>query len=179
MAEVSIIAEKTGMTYSHYDIPYGSKLYFKDGDKISKGDLLCEWDPYNALTIVENAGKIMFKDLKDGVNFREEVADEFAINKDKVIIESRDKSQTPTINIVDEAGNIIKSYNLPVGAHLIANDGDTVNVGDVIIKIPRAIGKSSDITGGLPRVTELFEARNPSSPAVLSEVNGEVVMGEI
>ena len=179
MAEVSIIDENTGMTYSHYDIPYGSKLYFKDGDKISKGDLLCEWDPYNALTIVENAGKIMFKDLKDGVNFREEAADEFAINKDKVIIESRDKSQTPTINIVDEAGNIIKSYNLPVGAHLIANDGDTVNVGDVIIKIPRAIGKSSDITGGLPRVTELFEARNPSSPAVLSEVNGEVVMGEI
>ena len=179
MAEVSIIDENTGMTYSHYDIPYGSKLYFKDGDKISKGDLLCEWDPYNALTIVENAGKILFKDLKDGVNFREEAADEFAINKDKVIIESRDKSQTPTINIVDEAGNIIKSYNLPVGAHLIANDGDTVNVGDVIIKIPRAIGKSSDITGGLPRVTELFEARNPSSPAVLSEVNGEVVMGEI
>ncbi|MGN0202401.1 MAG: DNA-directed RNA polymerase subunit beta' [Candidatus Cryptobacteroides sp.] len=179
MAEVSIIDENTGMTYSHYDIPYGSKLYFKDGDRISKGDLLCEWDPYNALTIVEDAGTIEFKGLVDGENFREEAADEFAINKDKVIIEARNKNLTPTINIKDDAGNVIKSYNLPVGAHLIANDGDKVNVGDVIIKIPRAIGKSSDITGGLPRVTELFEARTPSSPAILSEINGEVEMGDV
>ena len=179
MTEVSIIDENTGITYSHYDVPYGSKLYFNDGDTIHKGDLLCEWDPYNAITIAENAGTVRFENLLDGVNFREEAADEFAVNKDKVIIESRDKTRNPSFSILDEAGEPIRQYNLPVGAHVIANDGDKVNVGDVIIKIPRAIGKSSDITGGLPRVTELFEARNPSAPAILSEINGEVIMGKV
>ena len=179
MTEVSIMDENTGMTYSHYDVPYGSKLYFKDGDKIKKGDLLCEWDPYNAITIVENAGKVQFDNLIEGVTFREEVADEMATNKDKVIIEARDKTKNPTILILDNEGKQIRQYNLPVGAHVIANNGDFVNVGDVIIKIPRAIGKSSDITGGLPRVTELFEARTPTSPAILSEINGEVLMGKV
>ena len=179
MTEVSIIDENTGITYSHYDVPYGSRLYFKDGDTIKKGDLLCEWDPYNAITIVETAGKVQFDNLYDGVNFREEAADEFAVNKDKVIIESRDKTKNPSILILDDEGNQIRQYNLPVGAHVIANNGDKVNVGDVIIKIPRAIGKSSDITGGLPRVTELFEARTPSAPAILAEINGEVLMGKI
>ena len=179
MTEVSIIDENTGITYSHYDVPYGSRLYFKDGDTIKKGDLLCEWDPYNAITIVETAGKVQFDNLNDGVNFREEAADEFAVNKDKVIIESRDKTKNPSILILDDEGNQIRQYNLPVGAHVIANNGDKVNVGDVIIKIPRAIGKSSDITGGLPRVTELFEARTPSAPAILAEINGEVLMGKI
>src|SRR5574344_1903808 len=147
MTEVSIIDENTGITYSHYDVPYGSKLYFKDGDTIKNGDLLCEWDPYNAITIVETAGKVQFDNLIEGVTFREEAADEFAVNKDKVIIESRDKTKNPSILILDDEGNQIRQYNLPVGAHLIANNGDKVNVGDVIIKIPRAIGKSSDITG--------------------------------
>ncbi len=179
MTEVSIIDENTGMTYSHYDVPYGSTLYFKDGDNIKKGDLLCEWDPYNAITIVENAGKVQFDNLIEGVTFREEVADEFAINKDKVIIEARDKTKNPSILILNDEGVQIRQYNLPVGAHVIANNGDKVNVGDIIIKIPRAIGKSSDITGGLPRVTELFEARTPSSPAILSEINGEVLMGKV
>jgi DNA-directed RNA polymerase, beta'' subunit, predominant form len=179
MTEVSIIDENTGITYSHYDVPYGSKLYFKDGDKISKGDLLCEWDPYNAITIVETAGRVQFDNLLEGVTYREEAADEIAVNKDKVIIESRDKTKNPSIIIVNENGEHLKTYNLPVGAHLIANDGDLVNVGEVIIKIPRAVGKSSDITGGLPRVTELFEARTPSSPAILSEINGEVLMGKV
>ena len=179
MTEVSIIDENTGITYSHYDVPYGSKLYFKDGDTIKNGDLLCEWDPYNAITIVETAGKVQFDNLIEGVTFREEAADEFAVNKDKVIIESRDKTKNPSILILDDEGNQIRQYNLPVGAHLIANNGDKVNVGDVIIKIPRAIGKSSDITGGLPRVTELFEARTPSSPAILAEINGEVLMGKV
>ena len=141
--------------------------------------LLCEWDPYNAITIVETAGKVQFDNLIEGVTFREEAADEFAVNKDKVIIESRDKTKNPSILILDDEGNQIRQYNLPVGAHLIANNGDKVNVGDVIIKIPRAIGKSSDITGGLPRVTELFEARTPSSPAILAEINGEVLMGKV
>ena len=179
MTEVSIIDENTGITYSHYDVPYGSRLYFKDGDKIKKGDLLCEWDPYNATTIVETAGKVQFDNLIEGVTFREEISDEFAINKDKVIIESKDRTRNPSIIILDENGNQVRQYNLPVGAHIIPNNGDTVNVGDVIIKIPRAIGKSSDITGGLPRVTELFEARTPSAPAILSEINGEVLMGKV
>jgi DNA-directed RNA polymerase subunit beta' len=179
MTEVSIIDENTGITYSHYDVPYGSRLYFKDGDKIKKGDLLCEWDPYNATTIVETAGKVQYDNLIEGVTFREEISDEFAVNKDKVIIEAKDKTRNPSIIILDENGNQVRQYNLPVGAHIIPNNGDTVGVGDVIIKIPRAIGKSSDITGGLPRVTELFEARTPSAPAILSEINGEVLMGKV
>ena len=179
MTEVSIIDENTGITYSHYDVPYGSGLYFKDGDKIHKGDLLCEWDPYNATTIVETAGKVQFDNLIEGVTYREEISDEFAVNKDKVIIEAKDKTRNPSIIILDAEGNQVRQYNLPVGAHIIPNNGDSVNVGDVIIKIPRAIGKSSDITGGLPRVTELFEARTPSSPAILSEINGEVLMGKV
>lgn len=177
--EISIIDEKTGITYSHYDVPYGATLYFKDGDRVKKGDLICEWDPYNAITIVETAGRVHFENLIEGVTFREEITDEFAVNKDKVIIDARDRTKNPSILVVDEEGRTIRQYNLPVGAHVIANDGDPVKVGDVIIKIPRAIGKTSDITGGLPRVTELFEARTPSSPAILSEINGEVIMGKI
>ena len=179
MTEVSIIDENTGITYSHYDVPYGATLYFKDGDAIKKGDLLCEWDPYNAITIVESAGKVQFDNLIEGVTFREEVADEFAVNKDKVIIEARDKTRNPSLIILGEDGEQLRQYNLPVGAHVTCENGDPVKVGDVIIKIPRAIGKSSDITGGLPRVTELFEARTPSAPAILSEINGEVLMGKV
>jgi DNA-directed RNA polymerase subunit beta' len=177
--EVRIVDENTGITYSQYDVPYGSVLYKKDGEKVVKGDLICEWDAYNAITIIENAGKVRFDSMIDGVTFREEMADEYSLNRDKVIIESRDKSKNPTIIIVDEAGMELKHYNLPVGAHVMVEDGDDVKIGDIIIKIPRAIGKSSDITGGLPRVTELFEARNPSNPAIVSEINGEVLMGKI
>ena len=176
--EVRVVDENTGYTYSQYDIPYGSVLYKADGDKVVKGDLICEWDAYNAITIVETAGTIRYEHMIDGVTFREEIADEFSINRDRVIIEARDKTKNPTINIVDDKGNSIKQYNLPVGAHVIAENGKKVKVGDIIIKIPRAIGKASDITGGLPRVTELFEARNPSNPAIISEINGEVIMGK-
>ena len=177
--EVRIVDENTGITYSQYDVPYGSILYKKDGDAVKKGDLICEWDAYNAITIIEAAGKVRFDSMIDGVTFREEMADEYSLNRDKVIIESRDKSKNPTIVIVDENGESLKHYNLPVGAHVMVEDGQDVKVGDIIIKIPRAIGKASDITGGLPRVTELFEARNPSNPAVVSEINGEVIMGKI
>ena len=177
--EVRIVDENTGITYSQYDVPYGSILYKKDGDAVKKGDLICEWDAYNAITIIEAAGKVRFDSMIDGVTFREEMADEYSLNRDKVIIESRDKSKNPTIVIVDEIGESLKHYNLPVGAHVMVEDGQDVKVGDIIIKIPRAIGKASDITGGLPRVTELFEARNPSNPAVVSEINGEVIMGKI
>ena len=177
--EVRIVDENTGITYSQYDVPYGSILYKNDGAVVKKGDLICEWDAYNAITIIETAGKVRFDSMLDGVTFREEMADEYSLNRDKVIIESRDKSKNPTIIIVDEHGESLKHYNLPVGAHVMVEDGQDVKVGDIIIKIPRAIGKASDITGGLPRVTELFEARNPSNPAIVSEINGEVIMGKI
>ena len=177
--ELRIVDENTGITYSQYDVPYGSILYKKDGQSVQKGDLICEWDAYNAITIIETAGKVRFDNMIDGVTFREEMADEYSLNRDKVIIESRDKSKNPTIIITDEAGVELKHYNLPVGAHVMVEDGQDVKVGDIIIKIPRAIGKANDITGGLPRVTELFEARNPSNPAIVSEINGEVIMGKI
>ena len=177
--ELRIVDENTGITYSQYDVPYGSVLYKKDGDTVAKGDLICEWDAYNAITIIEVAGKVQYDNLIDGVTFREETADDVTANRDKVIIESRDKSKNPSIHIVDENGESKKQYNLPVGAHVMVDDGADAKVGDIIIKIPRAIGKASDITGGLPRVTELFEARNPSNPAIVSEINGEVIMGKI
>ena len=132
-----------------------------------------------AVLVIEAAGKVRFDSMIDGVTFREEMADEYSLNRDKVIIESRDKSKNPTIIITDEHGESLKQYNLPVGAHVMVEDGQDVKVGDIIIKIPRAIGKANDITGGLPRVTELFEARNPSNPAIVSEINGEVIMGKI
>ena len=179
MTEVKIIDENTGITFSSYDVPYGAILYKKDGDTVQKGDLICEWDPYNAITIVETAGIVRFENMNSGATYREESADEYSNNKDKVIIESRDKTKTPSILILDEKGATLKQYNLPVGAHIPVSDGTQVKVGDIIMKIPRAIGKSNDITGGLPRVTELFEARNPSSPATISELNGEVRMGRI
>ena len=179
MTELKIIDENTGITFSQYDIPYGAVLYKADGDKVAKGDLICNWDAYNATTIVETAGTVRFENMIEGATFQKESADEFSLSTDKVIIESKDKTKTPTMLIVNEAGDILKQFNLPVGAHIMAEDGHQVKVGDVIMKIPRAIGKASDITGGLPRVTELFEARNPSSPAILSEINGEVLMGKI
>ena len=179
MTELRIIDENTGITFSQYDIPYGSVLYFKDGDSVKKGDRICEWDAYNAITIVESAGQVRFENMIEGVTFRKDSADEFSMSTDKVIIESKDKTKNPTLHILNEEGDSIKQYNLPVGAHVTTEDGNNVKVGDIIIKIPRAIGKSSDITGGLPRVTELFEARNPSSPAILSEINGEVSMGKV
>ena len=127
---------------------------------------------------METEGRIHYENMIEGVTFREEIADEFSVNKDRVIIEARDRTKSPAINILDAEGNHIRQFNLPVGAHVMVADGSDVKIGDIIIKIPRAIGKSSDITGGLPRVTELFEARNPSNPAIISEINGEVVMGK-
>ena len=179
MAELRILDENTGITFSQYDVPYGAVLYKNDGDKVKKGDLICDWDAYNATTIVETAGTVRFENMIEGVTYQKESADEYSTSTDKVIIESKDKTKSPTLVIVNEAGDSIKQYNLPVGAHLMAENGNKVKVGEVIMKIPRAIGKASDITGGLPRVTELFEARNPSSPAILSEINGEVLMGKV
>ena len=178
-AEMRIVDANTGITLSQYNIPYGATLYFKQGDLVKKGDKICEWDAYNAITITETSGKVIFDSLIDGVTYREEAADEFSLHREKVVIESRDKSKNPTIRIVDNDGNDLRLYNLPVGAHIVVENNQDVKAGDILIKIPRAIGKSGDITGGLPRVTELFEARNPSNPAIVSEINGEVVMGKI
>ena len=177
-AEMRIVDVNTGITLSQHNIPYGAKLFQKDGANISKGDRICEWDAYNAVTITELSGTVAFDSLVEGVTFREEATDEFSLHREKVIIESRDKSRNPTIHIMQN-GMEVKQYNLPVGAHLMVEDGQEVQAGDVIVKIPRAIGKSGDITGGLPRVTELFEARNPSNPAIVAEINGEVQMGKI
>ncbi|MBP5567584.1 MAG: DNA-directed RNA polymerase subunit beta', partial [Bacteroidales bacterium] len=179
MTELRIVDENTGYAYSQYDIPYGAVLFKKEGEKVSKGDRICEWDPYNAVTLVETAGKAAFENMIEGVTFRKDNADEFSMSTDKVIIESKDKTKNPTLVILGENGETLRTYNLPVGAHVTVENGSNVRVGEIIIKIPRAIGKASDITGGLPRVTELFEARNPSNPAILSEINGEVIMGKV
>ena len=178
-AEMRIVDSNTGITLSQYNIPYGALLYFKNGDTVKKGDKICEWDAYNAITITETTGKVSYDSLIEGVTFREEATDEYSLHREKVVIESRDKSKNPTIRIIDKEGNELRQYNLPVGAHIMVENNQKVKAGDTLIKIPRAIGKSGDITGGLPRVTELFEARNPSNPAIVSEINGEVQMGKI
>ena len=177
--ELRIIDANTGITFSQYDVPYGALLYKKDGDTVKIGDRICEWDAYNATTIVELDGTIRFENMQEDVTYRNEASDGTSVGRDKVVIESRNKALNPSILIVDSDNKVLKQYNLPVGAHVIVEDGSPVKVGDTIIKIPRAIGKASDITGGLPRVTELFEARNPSSPAIISEINGEVIMGKV
>jgi len=177
-AEMKIVDIHTGITLSTYNIPYGATLFFKEGDIVKKGDKICEWDAYNAVTIAETGGKVVFDNMIEGVTYREEAADEYSLHKEKVIIESRDKSKNPTIRIMD--GQVeLRQYNLPVGAHIMVENGKRVKAGDILVKIPRAVGKTGDITGGLPRVTELFEARNPSNPAIVTEINGEVIMGKI
>ena len=177
-AEMRIVDANTGIVLSQHDIPYGAKLYIKNDSLVTKGDKICEWDAYNAVTISEVEGTVEYDSLVEGVTYREEAADEFSLHREKVVIESRDKSKNPSIKVTKD-GIEVKQYNLPVGAHIMVDKGQNIKVGDVIVKIPRAIGKSGDITGGLPRVTELFEARNPSNPAVVSEINGEVQMGKI
>jgi len=178
LAELRIIDKKTGISLTTHTIPYGSKLYIKPGQDIEKGTLICEWDPFNAVIISEVAGKIGFDYLIEGITFREE-SDEQTGFKEKVIIESRDKTKNPAIRILQKDGSELRSYNLPVGAHLVTDLNKAVEAGDILAKIPRAVGKSGDITGGLPRVTELFEARNPSNPAIVSEIDGEVTFGKI
>ncbi|MBN2681412.1 MAG: DNA-directed RNA polymerase subunit beta' [Bacteroidales bacterium] len=177
LAELRIIDKNTGIILTNHNIPYGSKLYISNGD-VKKGDKICEWDPYNAVIISETAGKISFDQLIEGVTYREE-SDEQTGFKEKVIIETRDKTKNPNVRIMSKTKEVLKNYNLPVGAHIVVGENDTVKAGQVLVKIPRAVGKSGDITGGLPRVTELFEARNPSNPAIVSEIDGEVTFGKI
>ncbi len=178
LGELKVVDKNTGITLTSQNIPYGSKLYVKPNTEVVKGDLLCEWEPYNASIISESAGKISFESVVEGVTYKVE-SDEQTGFEEKVIVESKDKTKNPVIRILDKTGDVIHNYNLPVGAHISVNDGDKVKAGQVLVKIPRAVGKSGDITGGLPRVTELFEARNPSSPAIVSEIDGEVSFGKI
>jgi DNA-directed RNA polymerase subunit beta' len=176
-AEMRIIDKNTGVILASGNIPYGSKLYQKSGVEITKGSLISDWDPYNAVILSEVSGKVVFNNIIEGQTYRVE-SDEQTGYKDKVIIESRSKSKNPTITILNVDGEVIRSYDIPVGSHIIVNEDATVKSGDILVKIPRAIGKSGDITGGLPRVTELFEARNPSDPAVVTEIDGVVSFGK-
>jgi len=173
--EVRIIDTKNDRLLITNNIPYGATLNVKDGQKVNKGDVICTWDPFNNVIMAEINGTVKFENVIDGVTFREE-ADEQTGHREKVVIETRDKTKIPSIIV---AGKENKSYNLPTGSHIIMEEGDDVKAGQVIVKIPRVLGKLRDITGGLPRVTELFEARNPSNPAVVSEIDGVVIMGAI
>ena len=176
-AEMRIIDANTKIVLTTGNIPYGSQVYVNNLSKVKKGDLICDWDPYNAVIVSEFAGKIEFENVEEGITFREE-SDEQTGFKEKVIVESRDKSKNPAIKIVVNK-EILRTYNIPVGAHIIVNDSAKIDAGQILVKIPRSSGKTGDITGGLPRVTELFEARNPSNPAVVSEIDGIVSFGKI
>ncbi|RZJ63696.1 MAG: DNA-directed RNA polymerase subunit beta', partial [Flavobacterium sp.] len=176
--EFKIVEPGTGRVIVTNNIPYGAFLFVKEGDKLSKGDKICSWDPYNAVILSEFAGKAQFDAIIEGVTFREE-SDEQTGHREKVIIDTRDKTKNPSVQIVDKKGEFIKGYNIPVGAHVSVDEGETIQTGQIIAKIPRATGKTRDITGGLPRVTELFEARNPSNPAVVTEIDGVVTLGGV
>ena len=176
-AEMRLVDEETGIVLSSANIPYASNLYKKEGEKVKKGDIIADWDPYNAVILSEVTGTIQFENIVEGQTFRVE-SDEQTGYFEKVIIETKQKAKNPIIKILDKDGNLIRSYDLPVGAHILVNEGDTINAGEVLVKIPRSFGKAGDITGGLPRVTELFEARNPSEQAVVSEIDGVVSFGK-
>ena len=178
LAEVRFVDVNTGIVLSTHNVPYGSILYVSDGDLVEKGKLIAKWDPFNAVIITEATGKIEFEGVIENVTYKVE-SDEATGLREIIIIESKDKTKVPTAHILTEDGDLIRTYNLPVGGHVIIENGQKVKAGEVIVKIPRAVGKAGDITGGLPRVTELFEARNPSNPAVVSEIDGEVTMGKI
>ena len=178
MAEMRILDNNTGMVLTNAPIPYGSKLYFGNGAEVKTGDMICEWDPFNAVIINEEKGRVMFKDVEEGVTFSIESDDATGL-RDTIIIESKDRTKVPEASIVDANGQILRTYTLPVGAHLLVEDNAEITPGEIIAKIPRSAGSAGDITGGLPRVTELFEARNPSNPAVVSEIDGEVQFGKI
>ena len=177
-SEVKILQPNTRMVLSTTNIPYGAYIFFKNGDTVLKGDVINQWDPYNAVIISEFAGNIAYENIEQGVTYQVEI-DEQTGFQEKVISESRNKRLIPTLHIQDKAGNILRSYTLPVGAHIMVDDKDKIKEGKVLVKIPRKSAKSGDITGGLPRVTELFEARNPSNPAVVSEIDGVVSFGKV
>jgi DNA-directed RNA polymerase subunit beta' len=172
-AEMRITDKNTRIVLTSSFVPYGSNLYIKNGSDVKKGDMIADWDPYNAVILSEVAGKVSFDNIIEGVTYRVESDDQTGY-QDKVVIESRQKSKNPSISIISSSGEVMKIYDIPVGAHISCEEGKKIIAGEIIAKIPRSFGKSGDITGGLPRVTELFEARNPSDPAVVSEIDGVV-----
>jgi DNA-directed RNA polymerase subunit beta' len=178
LAEMRVIDPNTKIILNAQNIPYGSKLYFSHGDLIKKGSMICEWDPFNAVIVSEISGRIELESVIENVTYKVE-SDEQTGLREKIIIESKEKTKVPAALIVDENGELLRTYNLPVGAHLMKDEGDMIKAGELFVKIPRAVGKTGDITGGLPRVTELFEARNPSNPAVVAEIDGEVNFGKV
>ena len=176
--ELKLVDIKTGIVLNTHNIPYGSSIFVKDGDTVEKGTTICKWDPYNGVIISEFTGKVEYEDLKQGETFAVEI-DEQTGFQEKVVSEARNKKLIPTLHIYGKDGELIRSYNLPVGAHMMVDDGEKIKAGKILVKIPRRSSKSSDITGGLPRITELLEARNPSNPAVVSEIDGVVTFGKI
>jgi len=178
LAEMRIVDKNTGITLTTQSIPYGAKVYRHEGDDVVKGDLLCEWDAFNAVIVSEAAGKVSFDSVIEGITYRDE-SDEQTGFREKVITETKDKTKNPEIKILAKNGEPLKIYNLPVGSHISVNEGDKVKAGETLVKIPRSASKAGDITGGLPRVTELFEARNPSNPAVVAEIDGEISYGKV
>ena len=178
LGEVRFVDPNTKIVLSTMNVPYGSTLYHKQGDVVAKGEKIAQWDPFNAVIVTEYAGTLKFNDVIEGITYRAET-DETTGLTEKIITESKDKSKVPTCDIIDASGEKVGTYNFPVGGHVVVEDGQTVKTGETLVKIPRAVGKAGDITGGLPRVTELFEARNPSNPAVVSEIDGEVTMGKV
>ncbi len=173
-----IVDPNTKMMLTNANIPYGSKLYFDNGATIKKGDVICEWDPFNAVIVSEAGGKVEYVNLTENITYRVD-SDEQTGLREKVIIESKDRGKVPEANILDNNGQVVKTYALPVGAHLMVDEGAVLKPGEIFVKIPRATGSAGDITGGLPRVTELFEARNPSNPAIVAEIDGEVNFGKV
>ena len=178
LAEVRFVDPNTGIVLSSLNVPYGASLYKKHGDVVKKGDVICKWDPFNAVIVSEYAGVLKFNDVVEGQTYRAET-DETTGLTEKIITDSKNRSLVPTCDVVDAEGNVVGTYNFPVGGHVVVEDGQTISTGTTLVKIPRAVGGAGDITGGLPRVTELFEARNPSNPAIVSEIDGEVTMGKV
>ena len=178
LAEVRFVDPHTNIVLSTLNVPYGSSLYYKQGDVVKKGDLIAKWDPFNAVIVTEFAGRLRFQNVIEGTTFKAETDDTTGMTE-KIITDSKDHTKIPSCDILDENGQVIGTYNFPVGGHVVVENGDMVQTGQTLVKIPRAVGGAGDITGGLPRVTELFEARNPSNPAVVSEIDGEVTMGKV
>ena len=178
LGEMRFVDPNTKIVLSTVNVPYGSSLYYKNNDVVKKGEKIAQWDPFNAVIVSEYAGTLKFNDVVEGGTFRAET-DETTGLTEKIITESKDKSKVPTCDIIGADGEKIGTYNFPVGGHVVVEDGQTVKTGETLVKIPRAAAKGGDITAGLPRVTELFEARNPSNPAVVSEIDGEVTMGKV
>ena len=178
LAEMRILDPNTGLPLMTAPIVYGSKLFFDNGAEVNPGDIICEWDPFNAVIVAEVPGKMHFVDMLENITYRVD-SESNQMAEDRVIIESRDRQHVPSVEILGKAGEVLATYSLPVGAHIIHREGDEIKSGETFAKITRATGGAGDITGGLPRVTELFEARNPSNPAIVSEVDGQVKFGKV